>query len=823
LHLLNIAQDEDQLMRHRRAPVATLAQTLKDLRAKGVSEADFKGFFETALISPILTAHPTEIRRQATMRAEFAIIDGLHARNKARLAGSDTNEIEAEIEREIETLWQTHLLRRSKLTVEDEITNGLAYFDHTFFDALPKLQSTLLTALTGDPDARDIASFMRIGSWIGGDRDGNPNVTADTLRTTFARQSGHALRHYLDEVHALGSELSVSTRVVHVSRDAAALAARSFDESDHREDEPYRRILMSIYARLVATLKDINPRALAPRAGHVAEPYSDPAELLSELDVIDQSLRANRGIRIARGRLRKLRRKIRAFGFHLASVDLRQNASVHEATIAELFEAIAPGTEYSTMDEAARCALLVRELETPRALTRPYWTYSEQTAKELAIFATAKEIVDRFGPGAIATSIISNAQAPSDVLELCVLMKEAGILGEDGRCPVALVPLFETIEDLRNGPAIMRALFDTDLYRRVVTAQDDTQEVMLGYSDSNKDGGFVTSSWELFQSEQKFVSLFAEYGVRLRLFHGRGGSVGRGGGPAREAILAQPPGAVAGQIRLTEQGEVISSRYANADIGYAHLETLVAATLEATLAPDRTPPGAEAIEIMNQLSQHAFEAYRELVFGTPGFEDFFWSSTIINEIAALNIGSRPASRKATRDITALRAIPWVFSWAQCRIMLPGWYGFGSGVGSWLDSTEGAEIAGLRELYQNWPFFHAMVQKIELMLNKSDLGIAMKYAELVSDDDIRARIFGCISDEWHRTASVLEQLTGRPPIPLPRGTEGAMIPLRTPYLDSLNHIQIELMKRARAGNTGELVNRGILLSINGIASGLRNTG
>lgn len=823
LHLLNIAQDEELLMRHRKAPVTTLAQTIRDLRAQGVSEADLTTFFKNALISPILTAHPTEIRRQATMRSEFAIIDALHARNLAHAAGSDTDDIDERIEREIETLWQTHLLRRSKLTVEDEIANGLSYFDHTFFDALPKLQNTLLAALTGDPDARDISSFLRVGSWIGGDRDGNPNVTGNTLRQTFNRQSGHALRHYLEEVHALGSELSVSTRVVGVSEEAAALAAQSFDASSHREDEPYRRILISIYARLVATLKDINPRALAPRAGHVSEPYRDPAEFLQELDVIDRSLRANRGIRIARGRLRKLRRKVRAFGFHLASVDLRQNASVHEATIAELFEAIAPGTEYPALDEAARCALLVRELDTPRALIRPHWTYSDQTARELDIFSAAKTILDRFGPGAIATSIISNAQAPSDVLELCVLMKEAGILSEAGACPVALVPLFETIEDLRNGPHIMQALFDLPAYRRVIATQNDTQEVMLGYSDSNKDGGFVTSSWELFQAEQKFVDLFGAYNIRLRLFHGRGGSVGRGGGPAREAILAQPPGAVDGQIRLTEQGEVISSRYAHADIGYAHLETLVSATLEASLKPGRTGPAPEAVETMNQLSDHAFAAYRDLVFGTPGFEEFFWSTTIINEIASLNIGSRPASRKSNRDITALRAIPWVFSWAQCRIMLPGWYGFGTGVEKWLAQSPENELATLQQLYNSWPFFHSMIEKIIIILNKSDLGIASAYADLVSDAKVRNRIFGRISDEWRKTAEALEAITGRPPIPLPKDAEGGRIPNRVPYLDSLNHMQVEMMKRARAGNTGEFVSRGILLSINGIASGLRNTG
>ena len=821
LHLLNIAQDEEKLLQHRRAPVTTLSSTIRLLREKGISEAGMADFLQNALVSPILTAHPTEIRRQSTMRSEFAITEMLDQRSRAQLVGQDTAEIEREIEREIEVLWQTHLLRRSKLTVNDEIANGLAYFDHTFFEAIPKLHQTLLTALKGKGEADDIPAFLRIGTWIGGDRDGNPNVTAETLRTTFHRQSGHAIRHYLEEVHALGSELSISTRVVTVSQEAQQLAARSFDTSTHREDEPYRRILMQVYARLVATLKDINPTALAPRAGHAATPYDGPADFLADLDVIDRSLRANRADRIADGRLAKLRRKLRAFGFHLASVDLRQNASVHEATIAELFEAIHPGKDYLSKTEEERRACLTEELNSPRALIRPFWTYSEQTEKELAIFRRAKQILDRFGPGAIATSIISNAQSASDVLELCVLLKETGILTREGASPLAIVPLFETIADLRNGPDIMRDLFEIPEYRRIVEAQDKTQEVMLGYSDSNKDGGYVTSNWELFLAEQNFVALFRDYGIRLRLFHGRGGSVGRGGGPAREAILAQPPGAIDGQIRLTEQGEVISSRYSHGEIGYAHLETLVSATMEASLLPGQTLPDDETIEIMNALSDHAFDAYRDLVFGTEGFEDFFWSSTIINEIASLNIGSRPASRKSNRDITALRAIPWVFSWAQCRIMLPGWYGFGTAVETWQRSADEPDLSKLSELYRTWPFFHALVQKIELIIGKSDLTIAASYADLVEDKDLRDRIFGRVTQEWQATTRALEAITGRSAtaaVP-----EGGMIPQRIPYLDSLNHIQIEMMKRARAGNDGELVNRGILLSINGVASGLRNTG
>ncbi|PZQ45978.1 MAG: phosphoenolpyruvate carboxylase, partial [Rhodovulum sulfidophilum] len=542
LHLLNIAQDQQTLSDHRADSGAPLAGAIEAARAAGVSDARIAAFFDDCLVSPILTAHPTEIRRQSTMRAEFAISRLLDERGQARRVGRDVTEIEKGIEREIETLWQTYLLRGSKLRVTDEIKNGLGYYDHTFLAAVPKVQATLMKAL-GKTTGEDFPAFLRIGTWIGGDRDGNPFVTEEILRECFRLQSGFALRHYLHEVHRLGAELSMSTRVVRVSDDLLALADASPDASQHRREEPYRRALIGIYGRLVATLGEVDPiarpvsMAIDPNQGSrlitSGAPYARAEDFLRDLDVIDRSLRSHQAIAVADGRLLDLRRKLRSFGFHLASVDLRQNAAVHETTVAELFEAIAPGTNYLGMDEASRVAILRRELGSPRALLRPFWTYSEKTAGEIALFQAAKEIIDRFGPRAICTSIISNAQSVSDMLELCVLLKEAGILGLDGTCGLAVVPLFETIADLRNGPGIMRELFAIPEYRRVVAAQRNEQEIMLGYSDSNKDGGLVTSSWELFKAERALVALFRDENLRLRLFHGRGGSIGRGGGPTR--------------------------------------------------------------------------------------------------------------------------------------------------------------------------------------------------------------------------------------------------------------------------------------------------
>ena len=823
LHLANIAQDEELLLAHRASTETSLKATLAAVLDSGMSREQLMKFFRTALVSPILTAHPTEIRRQSIMRAEFSIVRLLDERTRARQFALDTAEIDAAIAREIETLWQTHLLRLTKLTVSDEIKNGLAYFDHTFFRAVPKIQETVHEALGIGPKDEPLPAFLRVGTWIGGDRDGNPFVTDEVLKNAFRLQAGHALRYYLDEVHELGAELSMSVRVVGVNPEVEALSAASPDPADRRRDEPYRRILTWVYSRLAATLTDIDPAASAPLPIFEAEPYAGPAELIETLDTIDASLRAHQSNIIADGRLLNLRRQLQSFGFHLASVDLRQNAKVHEACIAELFEAVLPGTNYLGLPEEARVALLRGELASARALIRPYWDYSEKTALELRIFATAREIIARFGRKAITTSIISNAQSVSDVLELCVLLKESGLLTVEGTCSISVVPLFETIADLQNGPEVVGTLFNLPEYRRIIDYQGNTQEIMLGYSDSNKDGGFTTSSWELFKAEGEFVKLFRDRGVRLRLFHGRGGSVGRGGGPAREAIIAQPPGAVAGQIRLTEQGEVISSRYSLAEIGYAHLETLVAATVEASiLTGEGSAASANALAIMDSLSEHAFHAYRGLVFETPGFEDFFWASTIISEIAQLNIGSRPASRSKTREITSLRAIPWVFSWAQCRLMLPGWYGFGSAVEAWSAGYDGDAAAALKGLYESWPFFHSLVGKIESVIAKSNLTIAAHYADLVEDEALRDKVFGRITEEWHKTAAALAMITGRRPEEV--AAADPMLYLRAPYLDPLNHIQVALMRKARAeGTLSERTQRGILLSINGVASGLRNTG
>jgi phosphoenolpyruvate carboxylase len=497
---------------------------------------------------------------------------------------------------------------------------------------------------------------------------------------------------------------------------------------------------------------------------------------------------------------------------------------VHERTVAELLDAAMPGKSYLALGEEARVELLVGELRNTRPLVSSFVKYSDETVGELELFRAAAEAHATFGADVIPQCIISMCKGMSDMLEVALLLKEFGLIDPAGRSSVNIVPLFETIEDLQASSAIMDRMLALHDYRRLVDSNGSVQEVMLGYSDSNKDGGFVTSGWELYKAEIGLVEIFERHGVRLRLFHGRGGSVGRGGGPSYDAIIAQPGGAVNGQIRITEQGEIITSKYSNAEVGRNNLEVLAAATLEASLLHPRQPaPKQDYLVAMNQLSELAFKAYRGLVYETDGFVEYFWASTVINEIATLNIGSRPASRKKTRAIEDLRAIPWVFSWAQCRLMLPGWYGFGSAVEAWIAAHPEQGMPFLKELYREWPFFRMLLSNMDMVLAKSSIAIASRYAELVPDEALREKIFGRIRREWNLVIETLLDIMGQERLLQGNPLLERSVRNRFPYLDPLNHVQVELLKAHRAQNPDEQVLRGIQLTINGISAGLRNTG
>ena len=842
LHLANIAEDQHHIRRRRAHDIAgskaregDLAHTLERLAAEGVAPETLAGCLANALVSPVLTAHPTEVQRKSILRSERAIARHLDARDRTKLTPEEEAENDEALATAVLTLWRTRMLRPQRLRVIDEVKNGIAFYDDTFFAEVPRLYGRLEDLLRARYPQQDwnLPAFFRLGSWIGGDRDGNPFVTADILRWALRLQSSAALEHYLDEVHTLGGELPLSEMLVPVSEALRALAAHSPDASPHRQDEPYRRALIGIYARLAATARALDHHEPVRHEKGEAPAYASPAEFEADLAVLAESLNGHGGARLAKGRLKRLQRAVQVFGFHLAPIDLRQNSDVHERTVAELLALAGRCADYSALSEDERIILLASELESPRLLHSPYLNYGDETRGELAIFFAARELRERYGEAALPNCIISKTDGASDLLEVALLLKESGLLTfEHGQPTLAvnIIPLFETIGDLQASGPTMARLLDLPVYRRLVASRRDTQEVMLGYSDSNKDGGFLTSGWELYKAETALTAVTAAHGVRLRLFHGRGGSVGRGGGPSYQAILAQPKGAVQGQIRITEQGEVIGAKYANPEIGRRNLEILVAATLEASLLdPEKEASsdgnGAQAYyPVMERLSDLAFGAYRNLVYETPGFVQYFRESTPIAEIADLNIGSRPASRKASDRIEDLRAIPWVFSWSQCRLMLPGWYGFGSAVEQWLAEVgEPAGIARLQAMYRTWPFFRALHSNMDMVLAKTDLGIASRYAGLVADPVLREQVFGRIVGEWQRTHRALLAIAGQGELLADNPLLKRSIRNRFPYMDPLNHVQVELLRRHRAGETDERVRRGIHISINGIAAGLRNSG
>ena len=858
-HLANIAEDRHQVrLRDAQAQQGDLQQgslalTFERLAAADIRAADIVRTLAHAHISPVLTAHPTEVQRKSILDAERAIAELVEQRDRL-LVQKDRAENEALIRARVTQLWQTRMLRNTKLTVADEIENALSYYQSTFLRQIPRMYRDIEAALPGHP----VASFFRMGNWIGGDRDGNPYVTAATLQTALARQSETALRFYLTEVHELGSELSISATLAPIAPAMRALAEASPDRNPHREDEPYRRALVGLYARLAATLHELTGTEALRHAVPPQNPYLSAKEFLADLQVIEASLNAHHAQALAAPRLRPLMRAVQVFGFHLATVDLRQSSDQHEAVLAELMRVAKIEADYSALDEGARRVLLRKLLNDARPLRVRAASYSELAIGELAIFEAALEMRRRYGPDALRHCIISHTEAASDLLEVLLLMKETGLmrgtLDDAAVADLIVVPLFETIGDLRNAEPIMRAFYAlpgiTELVMRSKVGADGQtpaeQDIMLGYSDSNKDGGSFTSSWELYRAEIALVDLFAQlgrdHGITLRLFHGRGGTVGRGGGPSYQAILAQPPGTVNGQIRLTEQGEVIASKYAHPEIGRRNLETLVAATLEATLLPahaggkkaSRMGAPKSFLDAAAAISDASYAAYRKLVYETPGFTEYFFSATPIREIAGLNIGSRPAARpkdgKATNAIEDLRAIPWGFSWGQCRVALPGWCGFGSAIDTFLThdaATRKERLALLQRMHKQWPFFQTLLSNLDMVIAKSDLNIAARYVELVEDTKLGKRIFGLIQAEWKLTNDALTLITGHKDRLASNPSLARSIQHRFPYLDPLNHLQVELMRRHRQRREGdpgnERMQRGIHISINGVAAGLRNTG
>ena len=816
--LANVAEDRAGKRRAQaQAEAGERADTpegvLKRLAEAGVDRGAVRDLLAQALISPVLTAHPSEVRRKSVIDRTTAVGELLDGCDRDGIA-CDAKTLKEALRRQIVILWTTRLTRASALVVQDEIDTVVDWLQRIFLHVAP----TQLAEWRRLLEAPDLAPFVRIGSWVGGDRDGNPNVDADTLRAAFRSQARAALGFYLDEVHALGAELSLSIDLTRVTPELAALAQGSGDASIQRADEPYRRALSQIYARLSAAYPALTGESTPRPARFATAPYDGPDAFRADLNILHDSLVRTHGAVFADDRLARLITAADVFGFHMATVDLRQNSDVHERVVADLLKVAGVCPDYAALDEADRLAVLARELAGPRPLFSPYADYATETLKERAILQAAGEALSTFGPQAIRTHIVSKTDAASDMLEVYLLLKEVGLYdpADPGACPIQAAPLFETIDDLRAARDTLERVLAEPSARAVAEARG-VQEVMIGYSDSNKDGSYLTSGWELHEASRALLEVTRAAGVRLQLFHGRGGAVGRGGGSAFSAVLGQPAGTVAGRIRVTEQGEVIANKYGEPEVAQRNLDALTCGALLASLGPQSDAGySARHGETAARLSAASMKAYRALVYDTPGFVDYFRAATPIAEIADLKIGSRPASRTASPAIEDLRAIPWVFSWSQSRVMLPGWFGFGSAV-------QGEDPAELRAMTETWPFFRTVVQNMEMVMAKADMAIARRYAGLVPDAVLAERIYAAIRAEWNRTVAAVLSITGQQSLLEGQPELDRLIRQRMPYVEPLNHVQIELIRRRRAGDDDPRVRNGILLAINGVAAGLRNSG
>lgn len=821
------------------APAASLAGVLAKLRAAdSVTPGEVAQLLRTAQVSPVLTAHPTETRRRTVFDVQKRIIHLLRERHglggapetprrRSRLA-----EIEREIKLRMTLLWQTALIRIARPEIEDEVNVGLRYFKLSLLEEVPAINRDTLAGLREvfGPEVPD-THIVRTGSWIGGDHDGNPFVTGETLTYATRKAADTVLGHYVEQLGELEKELSLSDRYSESSAELQELAARGRNDVPNRVDEPYRRALHGVHGRVRATRATLagtgQETSGESTGGH--EPYSSPQEFRADLDVIDGSLRQFNDAIIADDRLLRIRSAVDSFGFHLNALDLRQNSESFEAVLAELFAAAGVTRGYAELDEGQKRAVLVEELTSARPLTFPWAEpFSELTERELGIFRAAAEAVDSLGPEVIPHCIVSMTGTVSDILEPMVLLKEVGLLSfdaEQGRLvgSVDVAPLFETIEDLQAGAAILEELWDVPLYRQYLRGRGDVQEVVLGYSDSNKDGGYLSANWALYDAELAVVAACSTRGIHLRFSHGRGGAVGRGGGPTYDAILAQPKGAVQGSIRITEQGEVISARYGQNTTARRHLEAFVAGTLEASLLDTESLQESErAYAILREIAELAGEKYADLIRRDPGFIDYFTQSTPLHEIGDLNLGSRPTARRQTSSVADLRAIPWVLSWSQSRVNLPGWFGVGTGVTRWAGEEE-ARWEDLRTLYRVWPFFRSVLDNMAQVMGKASMDLAQLYSRLVDDPEVSRRIFATISAEYELTRGVFHRITGHESLMAGNERLARSVHRRYPYLLPLNAIQVELLRRYRAGDDSFLVSKTIQVTMNGLATGLRTSG
>ena len=769
-------------------------------------------------VVPVLTAHPTQVQRTTMLDLTNHIHVLLRRYRDVRMGLLNEEKWHNDLRRYIEIIMRTDMIREKKLKVTNEITNVMEYYNSSFLQAVTNLTEEYKRLAKKHGIDLKNPTPITMGMWIGGDRDGNPYVTSETLKKSALTQCEVIMNYYDTKVANLYREFSLSTGIVKVSEAVQEMAYLSEDNSIYREKELYRRALYYIQTKLK------NTKAYFIDQIKTEPHYHKIEEFKHDLLAIKQSLLENKSEAMISGEFTELLQAVEVFGFYLASIDMRQDSSVHEACVAELLASAGIVENYSELSEDEKCHVLLNELlYDPRILSATHAKKSDLLQKELEIFQTARELKDKLGDAVIKQTIISHATSVSDLLELAVMHKEVGLIDREF-ARVQIVPLFETIEDLDNSYDTMKKYLSLPIAQKWIASNNNYQEIMLGYSDSNKDGGYLSSCWTLYKAQQQLTAIGDEFGVKITFFHGRGGTVGRGGGPTYEAITAQPLRSINDRIRLTEQGEVIGNKYGNKDAAYYNLEMLVSATINRMITKKKsdTNTSNRYEYIMDQVVKRSYQIYRDLVFGNEHFYDYFFESSPIKAISSFNIGSRPAARKTITEIGGLRAIPWVFSWSQSRVMFPGWYGVGSSFKEFIDENPKENLAFLRKMYKNWPFFQSLLSNVDMVLSKSNMNIAFEYAKLCEDEKVQ-EIYYTILDEWQLTKNVILAIEDYDELLEENPYLRDSLDYRMRYFNILNYIQLELIKRQRRGELSPDEERLIHVTINGIATGLRNSG
>ena len=815
--LINISEDVDLAFEvnyknnSEESYVGKLSDSIKNLKDTNI--------LNNINVVPVLTAHPTQVQRKTTLDLTENIHNLLRKHRDVKNGLINKSKWKEDLQKHIEILLQSDIIREKKLKVANEITNVLEYYNRSFIKAITKLMVEYKKLLRENSIDLVNETPITMGMWIGGDRDGNPFVTADTLKLSAMKQCELIITYYMNQLDILYRTFSMSSQLIKESDDLRLLADKSNDSSVYREKEYYRKAIYYIREKLSNTEKYLLNNV------DNDEKYLTAEELEQDLLIIKNSLLENNGDTLIKGDLEELLSAVKIFGFYLASIDMRQDSSVYEACVAELLKSANIENNYSELSENEKCDLLLNILKKdPRPLSiNDENKQSEELKKELLIFKTARELKDKLGNNIIKQNIISHTTSISDLLELAIMLKEVGLVGSDF-ARLQLVPLFETIEDLENSYEIMDNYIALDIVKKWVKDNKDYQEIMLGYSDSNKDGGYLSSGWSLYKAQQDLSSLGNKHGIKITFFHGRGGTVGRGGGPSYDAIISQPLGSVQDRIRLTEQGEIIAAKYGNKDAAYYNLETLFSAVIErmnADMVNIDIRDIPEIKEMMDEIVEDSYKTYRKLVFEDPNFYNYFFEATPIKEVSSLNIGSRPASRKKITDIGGLRAIPWVFSWSQSRIMLPGWYGVGTAFSNFINK-DSRNIDKLRTMYKDWPFFTSLLSNVDMVMSKSDMEIAKEYANLCKDDKTK-EVYNKILKEWKLTKQVVLDISEHKEFLEDNTYLTKSLENRLQYFNTLNLLQIELIRRAREEETLESQINTIHITINGVATGLRNSG